>query len=94
MTQLPEQNPLQRLAILMGILLIVQIALGGVSYFTRLPTSVPGLDPVMIFTTTAHVGVGALILGTSWALTLHSFRILEDSRVAGRLHQSPQKSVA
>jgi heme A synthase len=95
MTDLPEQRPLQGLAILLGVLLIVQVALGGVSYFTRLPQSAaPGLDPVMIWTTTAHVGVGALLLGTSWALTLYSFRLLSRSRVAEAVPASPQKSLA
>ena len=95
MTQLPAQKPLQRLAALMGILLIVQVALGGVSYFTRLPqNAASGLDPVMIWTTTAHVAVGALALGTSWVLTLHSFRLLAVPRVATGLQQNPQKSPA
>ena len=95
MTQLPEQKPLQRLAVLMGILLIVQVALGGVSYFTRLPQNASlGLDPAMIWSTTAHVAVGALLLGVSWVLTLHSFQRLSAVRVAGSLQQSPQKSPA
>ena len=95
MAQLLEQKPLQRLAALMGILVIVQVALGGVSYFTRLPQNAgAGLDPVMIWMTTAHVAVGALLLGVSWVLTLHSFRRLTAPRVAVRLQQNPQKSPA
>jgi cytochrome c oxidase assembly protein subunit 15 len=95
MTQLLEQRPLQRLAAMMGVLVIVQVALGGVSYFTRLPQNAgEGLDPVMIWTTTAHVAVGALLLGTSWVLTLHSFRRLPAQRVALRVHHDPQKSPA
>ena len=95
MTRLPEQKPLQRLAVTMGILLIVQLTLGGVSYFTRLAQDGrAGLDPVMIWTTTAHVAVGAVVLGTSWVLTLLSFRRLAAPQLAASLHQSPQKSPA
>lgn len=95
MTSLPEQKPLQRLAVWMGILLIVQVALGGISYFTRLEqNAAAGLDPVMVWTTTIHVAVGALLLGTSWVLTLHSFRRLSPAHVASALQESPQKSLA
>ncbi|MBI3933747.1 MAG: COX15/CtaA family protein [Acidobacteria bacterium] len=95
MTQLPEQKPLQRLAMILGILLIVQLALGGVSYFTRLAQNgSTDLDPVMIWTTTGHVAAGALLLGTSWVLTLLSFRRLAAPRVEVSLHQSAQKSPA
>jgi heme a synthase len=95
MTQLPEQKPLQRLAVWMGILLIVQVALGGVSYFTLAEQNVEaGVNPVMIWTTTSHVAVGALLLGTSWVLTLLSFRRLAPAREARAMQESPQKSLA
>lgn len=95
MTQLPEHRPLQQLALTMGLLLIVQLALGGVSYFTRLgANSNSALDAAMIWTTTAHVTVGALVLGTSWVLTLFSFRRMSAARVATSFDPSPHKSPA
>ncbi|HWP85226.1 MAG TPA: hypothetical protein VNN17_08550, partial [Terriglobia bacterium] len=97
MRSLPEQKPLQRLAVLLGVLLIVQLALGGVSYFARLAHTArpgPGIDETMIWTTSAHVAVGALVLGTSWVLTLHSWRRLSPCRAASPFHSSPQKSPA
>ena len=95
MSQLPEQKPLQRLAITMGILLIVQLVLGGVSYLTRtMVNDGVRVDAIMIWTTTAHVATGAAILGTSWMLTLLSFRRLSALRRMLAAGQSPQKSLA
>ena len=95
MSQIPEQEPLQRLALTMGILLVVQLSLGGVSYAARvLHTGSAGLDPAVIWTTTAHVAVGALALGTSWVLTLLSYRRLAAPHRAPSLRESPQKSPA
>jgi heme A synthase len=91
MRQLSEQKPLQRLAMTLGILLIVQLSLGGLSYLTR---SRPALDPAMIWSTTAHVAVGAAVLGTSWVLTLLAFRRVAPPRAMASLRQSPQKSPA
>jgi heme A synthase len=95
MSQLPEQKPLQRLAATMGILLIVQLALGGVSYLTRTMGDVGiKLDAIMIWTTTAHVATGAAVLGTSWVLTLLSFRRLSAPRAIPAMQHNPQKSTA
>jgi heme a synthase len=95
MTRLPEQKPLQRLAMTLGILVIVQVAFGGVSYLTRMTeTGNPELDPQMIWSTTAHVATGAAILGTSWVLTLLSFRRLSASETVPSLPGTAQKSHA
>jgi len=93
--RLPERRPLQRLAATMGILLVAQLSLGGIAYLARVlheGSSAP--HPVMIWTTTAHVAIGALALGASWVLTLLSFRHLGSPRLAPALQQSPEKSPA
>jgi len=95
MTQLAELKPLQRLASTMGILLIVQLALGGTSYLTRLiQIAGQAASPVMVWTTTAHVATGAAVLGTSWVLTLLSFRALAAPKAVAAFERSPQKSPA
>ena len=95
MTQLSELKPIQRLAGLMGILLIVQLALGGTSYLMRLVQATgQHAGPVLIWTTTAHVATGAAVLGTSWVLTLLSFRRLASAKTVSAFERSPQKSPA
>lgn len=76
---LPGERRLFFPAILLAGLLIAQLALGLGSYlakFTSLGSSLPGLATV--FLTTAHVVTGALMLVTSLALTLRSYRLLAD----------------
>jgi cytochrome c oxidase assembly protein subunit 15 len=92
---IPEQKPLQQLGITMGFLLILQVGLGGLSYFTRLvQLERSSLDAVMIWTTSAHVAVGALLLGTSWVLTLYAFRRMAPAKAVASFSQNPQKSPA
>jgi cytochrome c oxidase assembly protein subunit 15 len=95
MTRLPEQKPLQLLALTLGILLILQLALGGVSYLVRRTQenlSQPEFPVVWI--TTAHVATGALALGTSWVLTLLAFRRSRSLHTVVSLRGTPQKSPA
>jgi len=93
--RLPELKPLQRLAAAMGILVIVQVALGGVSYLTRLTQEgSTNLDPIMIWSTTAHVATGAAVLGTSWVLTLVAFRRLAAPQPVPAFERNPEKSPA
>jgi heme a synthase len=95
MTHLSELRPLQQLAGLMGILLIVQLALGGTSYLMRqIQSAGQAANPVLVWTTTAHVATGAAVLGTSWVLTLLSFRRLAAPKTVAAFEQSPQKSPA
>jgi cytochrome c oxidase assembly protein subunit 15 len=96
MTQLSEFKPLQRLASLLGVLLIVQLALGGTSYLMRLIQSTTGqrAGAMLIWTTTAHVATGAAILGISWVLTLLSFRRLAAPKSVSAFEHHPQKSPA
>ena len=93
--RISEQKPLQRLATILGLLLVVQILLGLVSYLTR-STHVghPSLNPVMVWTTTLHVATGALVLGTSWVLTLLAFRRLRAPLRAPALAPGAEKSAA
>jgi hypothetical protein len=49
---------------------------------------------MVVWTTTAHVAVGALLLGTSWVLTLLSFRRLARPSRAASWQENPQKSPA
>jgi cytochrome c oxidase assembly protein subunit 15 len=93
--RIPEQKPLQRLALTLGILLILQLALGGVSYLAR-RTQENFVQPEfpVIWTTTAHVATGALALGTSWVLTLLAFLRSRPFHAVAHLRGTPQKSPA
>jgi cytochrome c oxidase assembly protein subunit 15 len=75
---------LVRLACSLGILLLVQLLLGVGSYLTKFTTLLPlPMDMVVILTTT-HLIVGALMLVTSLALTLRSYRLSERPKPAMR----------
>jgi cytochrome c oxidase assembly protein subunit 15 len=66
-----------RLASSLGILLLVQLLLGVGSYFAKFTTLLRlPMDMVVVLTTT-HLIVGALMLGTSLALTLRAYRLSE-----------------
>jgi protoheme IX farnesyltransferase len=71
---LVRQRPLPRAAEVLGLLLIVQLALGLLTLYTRQPKLAPGqLSPVQVWLPTLHLATGALILATSFALTLRLF---------------------
>ncbi|MCH8266985.1 MAG: COX15/CtaA family protein [Acidobacteria bacterium] len=75
--KLSGQGTLVRLALAAGALMLLQLTLGVGSYWIRLVTQdavQPQLSTVWI--TTAHVAVGALLLGVSLLLTLQSYRRL------------------
>lgn len=96
LNKLPQnQSELRRLGWLAGTLLGLQLALGFGSYWTRMTTrGAPQPDSSMIHVTTAHVAVGAALLGTSLLITLLSFRRL---RVPGEVisfSRNPQKTLA
>jgi len=91
---LPEEPPLQRLAIILGVLVVLQLSLGAMSYFARAAhASAPQPMPEVIWTTTAHVAIGALVLGTSWILSLLAYRRLAPGRAAAWSERA-QKSLA
>jgi cytochrome c oxidase assembly protein subunit 15 len=67
---------LKRPASLLGVLLVLQLGLGLVSYFGKF-TSLLGVPvDVLILLTTTHVVIGALMLAMSLLLTLRSYRLL------------------
>lgn len=72
---LVRQRPVPRAATALGLLIIVQLALGLLTLYTRQPKLAPGQpSPMQIWLPTAHLAVGALILAVSFALTLRWFR--------------------
>jgi hypothetical protein len=68
---------LVRLAGSLGILLLVQLLLGVGSYFAKFTTLLQLPMDMVVFLTTTHLIVGALMLVTSLALTIHSYRLSE-----------------
>ena len=63
-------------------LLMLQLALGGASYFAKFTTALRlPLDAVVILTTT-HLAVGALMLATAVVLTLRAHRLSGPPRAA------------
>jgi hypothetical protein len=75
---------LVRLAGSLGILLLVQLLLGVGSYFAKFITLLRLPMDMVVFLTTTHLIVGALMLVTSLALTLHSYRLSERTKPALR----------
>jgi len=70
-----DRPKLMRPACFLGILLFLQVILGVASYvgkFTALIELPPGM---VVFLTTSHLAIGALMLVTSLLLTLRSFRL-------------------
>ena len=95
-SRLPKQErALRNLTALAGGLVFVQVALGFASYFIRLSTKgslVP--DRGMVHVTTTHVGVGALLLGTSLTITLLAFRRLPGTHSIVAYSANPHKTTA
>jgi heme a synthase len=73
---------LVRLACSLGFLLLLQLLLGTVSYFAKFaPLLRLAIDMIVLLTTT-HLLVGALMLATSLALTLLSYRLSATAKPA------------
>jgi cytochrome c oxidase assembly protein subunit 15 len=73
---------LVRLAASLGILMLVQLLLGAGSYFAKFTTLLRLPMDIVVLLTTTHLIVGALMLVTSLALTLHSYRLSERAKPA------------
>ena len=72
-----KQKELQRPAVLLIGLVTTQIALGLVTLMVRVPKNADGqLSAVQIVVPTLHLMLGALILATSVAITLKTYRFL------------------
>ncbi len=74
------QRPSLRIhGLALALLVAAQIGLGFATLLVRVPKAESGqLDPVQIIVPTIHLAVGALILGTCFALTLRLWRFLEE----------------
>lgn len=87
---------LRRPARLLLFILLVQLGLGFASYLTRVEWGKDAAQPmpVMVFTTVAHVAVGAVMLAGTVILAVQSYRhtSLQIERLAVR--SGPQKVVA
>ncbi|MGZ8490351.1 MAG: hypothetical protein ACXWW4_17610, partial [Candidatus Binatia bacterium] len=77
---------LLRPAYLLGGLLLGQILLGTLSYLAKFTTVLPLPAVVLVLTTTTHLIIGALMLGTSLTIALRAFRL---SQPAGAAHGRP-----
>jgi heme A synthase len=76
---------LQRPALVLFALLLLQLLLGTVSYLAKFTAALRlPIDATVILTTT-HLACGALMLGTAVALTLRSYRLsMARTQAAGR----------
>jgi heme a synthase len=73
-----------RLACSLGILLLVQLLLGVGSYLAKFTTLLRLPMDMVVLLTTTHLIVGALMLVTSLALTLRSYRLSDRPKPAMR----------
>jgi cytochrome c oxidase assembly protein subunit 15 len=75
-----DRAKMTRPARLLGALLLLQFALGLLAYFGKF-TSLLGLAPgTLVFLTTTHLVIGALMLATSLLLTLRTYRWLATAK--------------
>lgn len=96
MHRLPRsQKAVQTLSYLAGMLLAAQLILGFGSYWTRLVSQgAPQPQAMMIHVTTAHVAVGAALLGTMVLATLLAYHRLRAPGEVLSFGSSPQKTLA
>lgn len=76
LTEYPQVDQLRRPAITLLTLLMVQLGLGFGSWVTRVEWGRDAVQPekMMVFTTVAHVAVGALLLATAVVLAIQAWR--------------------
>jgi cytochrome c oxidase assembly protein subunit 15 len=73
---------LTRPALILFALLVLQVVLGGVSYFAKYTSALRlGLDAV-VWLTTSHLAVGALMLAAAVVLTLNAYRLSAPAKPA------------
>jgi heme a synthase len=70
-------DQIRKPALMILILLVFQVCLGGVAFYTRVVQGNEALQPQlpMVISTVAHVGVGALLLATTVILTFRLWPI-------------------
>ena len=66
---------LTRPGYLLGGLLVGQLLLGALSYLAKFTALIPLPPGALVLTTTTHLIIGALMLGTSLVIALRSFRL-------------------
>ena len=94
-TELGKQDGLRKLAKWVGGILAIQVVLGISSYSFRAATqAVVPPQTAVVFITTAHVVVGALLLGGSLRLTLLACRRMAVPVRVASLMGSPQRTLA
>ena len=71
---------LARPAMILFVLLLLQLALGVVSYLAKFTTALRLSVDAIVVLTTSHLAVGALMLAASVALTLRSYRLSMPSK--------------
>jgi hypothetical protein len=70
-----RSTSLARPALILFALLLLQLALGGVSYLAKFTTALQLSIDAIVLLTTNHLAVGALMLAASVTLTLRSYRL-------------------
>ena len=77
-------DQIRKPALLILILLVFQVCLGGVAFYTRVVQGHEAVQPQLpvVISTVAHVGVGALLLATTVILTIRLWLIgLQPARI-------------
>jgi cytochrome c oxidase assembly protein subunit 15 len=74
----PESDSLRRPAIVMLSLLITQLCLGFISFLTKVVWGRDAVQPqpMMVWSTVAHVATGALLLATAIVLAVQTWRLV------------------
>jgi len=70
-----DRAQLVRPGYFLGTLLLLQLAIGGLSYFGKFTTMLRWPMEAVVLLTTTHLIVGALMLGASLLITLNSYRL-------------------
>jgi cytochrome c oxidase assembly protein subunit 15 len=70
-----DQPGLARPAVLLGALLVAQLALGGLSYGAKFTTLLGIRHEFVVLLTTTHLIVGALMLAAAVVVTLRAYRL-------------------
>ena len=87
-------DQIRKPALLILILLVFQVCLGGVTFYTRVVQGHEALQPQLptVISTVAHVGVGALLLATTVILTVRLWLIgLQPARI--RIKLMPNRGI-
>jgi len=95
LTEYPQVDQLRKPAIVLLTLLMVQLGLGFGSWVTRVEWGRDAVQPgmAMVWTTVAHVAVGALLLATSVVLAIQAWRHVAIP-TAGRIPHREPRAVA